>query len=243
MRISSWRLILLVATAVSLIGYPKPASATTFNVTVAPNGNLVFMPSSVTIHPGDQVKWTWDSGGLYSPMHSSTSGTPGSPNGLWDSGILGQGAVFTHTFNTTGTFHYYCRVHGQCCGMVGVVTVTNSSPTPTPPPMSGPPVVTTNPATFIASFSAALVGVLNPHGLTTTFHFQYGTTTSYGLTTAPQTQTGNTSQNVSANITSLTASTTYHFRIVASNADGTSMGGDRTFTTLTATGPPVVTTN
>jgi hypothetical protein len=79
--------------------------------------------------------------------------------------------------------------------------------------------------------------------LTTTFHFQYGRTTSYGLTTAPHTQTGNTFRNVSANISSLTASTTYHFRIVASNMAGTRMGGDRTFTTLTATGPPVVTTN
>ena len=60
MRIYSSRFILIMATAVSLMGYPKPAGATTFNVTVGPNGDLVFMPSSVTIHPGDQVKWTWE---------------------------------------------------------------------------------------------------------------------------------------------------------------------------------------
>ena len=96
---------------------------------------------------------------------------------------------------------------------------------------TGPPVITTNPATFVASFSATLNGSLNPHGLATTFHFQYGTTTAYGLTTAPQTQNGNTSRNVTANISSLTANTTYHFRIVASNADGTRTGADRTFTT------------
>jgi hypothetical protein len=108
---------------------------------------------------------------------------------------------------------------------------------------TGPPIVTTNPAASIASFSATLNGSLNPHGLSTTFHFEYGTTTSYGLTTAPQTRTGNTSQPVSANINSLAAHTTYHFRIVASNTAGTRFGGDRTFTTLTMTGPPVVTTN
>jgi len=106
----------------------------------------------------------------------------------------------------------------------------------------GPPVVTTKPATFIASFSAKLHGALNPHGLSTTFHFQYGATTKYGLTTAPQTQTGNTVRNVNANISSLTARTTYHFRIVASNADGTTYGSDETLTTLTRTGPPVVMT-
>jgi hypothetical protein len=96
---------------------------------------------------------------------------------------------------------------------------------------------------LIASFSATLNGSLDPHGLTTTVHFQYGTTTSYGLTTAPQSHTGNTYLNISANISSLSASTIYHFRIVASNSAGTSLGSDRTFTTLSATGPPVVTTN
>jgi hypothetical protein len=53
-------------------------------------------------------------------------------------------------------------------------------------------VLTTGPATNVASFSAILNGLLDPDGLTTTVHFQYGTTTSYGLTTAAQAQTGNT---------------------------------------------------
>jgi Fibronectin type III domain len=108
---------------------------------------------------------------------------------------------------------------------------------------TGPPVVTTRPATWIASFSATLNGSVNPHGLPTTVYFQYGTTVSYGLTTAPQSKTGNTYQNVTANISGLTASTTYHFRIVATNNAGTRYGSDRTFTTLSATGPPVVITN
>jgi hypothetical protein len=108
---------------------------------------------------------------------------------------------------------------------------------------TGPPVVTTSPATLIASFSATLNGSVNPHGLTTTVYFQYGTTTSYGLTTATQSKTGNTYQNVAANISGLTASTTYHFRVVASNSAGTTYGADKTFTTLSATGPPVVVTS
>src|SRR5712671_473970 len=143
MRIYSSRFMLIVATAVSLMGYPKPAGATTFNVTVGPNGDLVFMPSSVIIHPGDQVKWTWGSSG-----HSSTSGSPGMPNGIWDSGILNVGATFTRTFNSAGTFPYYCTPHGGCCGMVGTVIVANASPTPAPtatPSPSSTPIPTPTP--------------------------------------------------------------------------------------------------
>jgi len=134
-------------------------------------------------------------------------------------------------------YHFRVVAHNSGGTTVGGdKTFTTLSPT-------GSPVVTTDLATFIASFSARLNALLDPHGLTTSFYFQYGTTTSYGLTTAPQNQSGSTYRNVSATISSLTASTTYHFRVVASNSAGTSMGTDQTFTTLTATGPPVVTTN
>ena len=94
--IGSWRLVLLLATAVSLIGYPKPASAATVNVAVGWSWRPDrFLPSSVTIHPGDQVKWIW-----LTSDHSTTSGRPGMPNGIWNSGVLSQGATFTHTFNS-----------------------------------------------------------------------------------------------------------------------------------------------
>ena len=237
-KTSSRCLTVFVAIVAAVAFYPTVGSAATVTVTVG-NNCFCFTPASVTIHRGDTVQWTWSSSG-----HSSTSGSSCSPNGLWDSGLINQGSIFSHTFNTAGSFPYYCTAHCSF-GMVGMVTVVNPSPTPTPtpPPLTGPPIATTNPATFIASFSAMLDGSLNPHGLATTFHFQYGRTISYGLTTAPHIQTGNTTRNVTANISSLTASTIYHFRIVASNADGTRMGSDRAFTTLTATGAPVVTTN
>jgi plastocyanin len=228
----------VVAIAPLLTFCPTVTSAATVTVMVGPNC-FCFVPSSVTIHPGDTVQWSWSSSG-----HTSTSGTPGSPNGLWDSGFLNPGQTFSHTFNTAGSFPYYCTAHGQCCGMVGTVTVSNPTPTPTPPPTPTPtPVVTTSPATEVASFSATLNGSLNPHGSTTTVSFQYGPTTSYGFTTPVQTQTGNTVRNISANITGLIAGHIYHFRIVAHNGGGTSFGSDRTFTTLSATGAPVVTTS
>src|SRR5438552_18850761 len=129
MKTSSLRIAAVVVTIAPLLAFcASVASAATVTVMVG-NGGFFFSPSSVTIHLGDTVQWTWSSSG-----HSSTSGSPGSPNGLWDSGILNQGATFSHTFNSAGSFSYYCNPHGACCGMVGTVIVSNSTPTPTPTP-------------------------------------------------------------------------------------------------------------
>jgi plastocyanin len=127
MKTFSVPVILLTEIIALLLSCPK-ASAATVDVTVAPNGDHVFSPSSVTVHPGDTVRWTWASG----MFHSSTSGTPGAPNGIWDSGVLSTYASFSQTFNTSGNFPYYCVVHGGCCNMVGMVTVVSGSPTPRP---------------------------------------------------------------------------------------------------------------
>jgi plastocyanin len=125
--------MLSLVSIVSLLHFcPLMANAATITVTVG-NNCFCFSPSTVTIHPGDTVRWTWSSTG-----HSSTSGTPGAPGGLWDSGILNQGAVFSHTFNTAGSFPYYCMPHGACCNMVGTVMVVNASPIPTPAPSPTP---------------------------------------------------------------------------------------------------------
>jgi plastocyanin len=133
MKSSSLRIAALVATIAPLLVFcPTVTSAATVTVMVGPNC-FCFVPSSVTIHPGDTVQWTWSSS-----SHSSTSGSPGSPNGLWDSQLQNQPFTFSHTFNTAGSFPYYCTAHGQCCGMVGTVTVSNPTPTPTPTPTSAP---------------------------------------------------------------------------------------------------------
>ena len=105
---------------------PSLGHAATQTVMVGPGG-FFFFPSSVTIEQGDDVMWIWSASG-----HSSTSGTPGAPSGFWDSGVLNMGATFSHTFNSAGSFPYYCTPHGACCGMLGSVTVTAASPTPTP---------------------------------------------------------------------------------------------------------------
>ena len=66
---------------------PFALSATTANVSIV---NFAFSPPSVKINVNDSVNWTWAG----SP-HSTTSDM-----GLWESGVRGTGAIFTHTFTS-----------------------------------------------------------------------------------------------------------------------------------------------
>lgn len=92
------------------------------------------------------------------------------------------------------------------------------------------PVVSTSAATSITCTGATLNGSVNPNGLATNYYFEWGATIAYGNTTSSVAAgSGSTSINVTAPITGLTSGTTYHYRVVAVNADGTSSGSDMTF--------------
>ena len=100
--------------------------------------------------------------------------------------------------------------------------------------LSVAPAVTTSAATGVSATGATLNGSLTSLGSASsvTVSFQYGTTTSYGSTASvspARTATG----SFSAAISGLSASTTYHFRAVATG-DGTVNGADMSFTTPAA---------
>jgi phosphodiesterase/alkaline phosphatase D-like protein len=98
--------------------------------------------------------------------------------------------------------------------------------------------VTTGDATDVQPMTATLNGTVNPLGVEVTdCHFDYGTDTSYGQT-APCAETvgsGTSDVAVHADLTALDPNTTYHFRLVATNSNGTVQGADAAFTTF---GPP-----
>ena len=84
-----------------------------------------------------------------------------------------------------------------------------------------------------APSAAAVSGIVNPNHESTSYSFQYGTSTSYGFTTPGQgAGSGTSAVTASASLSGLTAQTTYHYRVAASNAWGTTYGPDRTFTTF-----------
>jgi len=113
---------------------PTPPPNNAHLVTVGANGMTQFVDQQTgshvtTIHVGDTVTWQWMGG-----PHSTTSGTCsgngggyyGMPDctadGNWDAGDHTAGYMYQHTFMKTGTFKYYCQVHGA--EMTASVVVT-----------------------------------------------------------------------------------------------------------------------
>ena len=130
-----------------------------------------------------------------------------------------------------------------------VLVLPLGSQAATPIPAPKPPYVYTGVSPQVSTSSATLKGIINPHGLETSYVFQYGTTTAYGAQTSPaSTGNGTTEGKVSQPITGLQPGTIYHFRLVATSAAGTTGGQDVAFKTkkipltfkLAATPEPVV---
>jgi hypothetical protein len=90
--------------------------------------------------------------------------------------------------------------------------------------------VTTGSATDISTSAATLNGEVNPNNGSTSYYFQYGPTTDYEFET-DEIFDLNIPESVSENIEKLDLDTTYNYRLVATNAGGTSEGANRTFTT------------
>ena len=94
------------------------------------------------------------------------------------------------------------------------------------------PAVATQAATGVTIQAATLHGTVNPRSLATSYVFQYGPTAAYGAQTAPASlAAGAAAVRVTGAAAALVPATTYHFRLVATNATGTSVTADRTFRT------------
>ncbi|HRR10580.1 MAG TPA: M6 family metalloprotease domain-containing protein [Tenuifilum sp.] len=95
------------------------------------------------------------------------------------------------------------------------------------------PTATTVAASSITTSSATLNGTVNANNATTTVTFEWGTTTSLGnsINATPNSVTGTSNTNVTANLTGLSANTKYYYRVKAVSANGTTYGSTMNFTT------------
>lgn len=100
------------------------------------------------------------------------------------------------------------------------------------------PDVSTGAASEVTPSSATVAGTVNPDKTKAEYFIEWGESQSYGHSTPVESGEGEAPVPVSAELTGLEANTTYHYRVVASNENGTSRGSDETFTTSPL--PPVL---
>jgi plastocyanin len=127
-RIAMWAISLALAAGAAPAASPHPPAPTPAAPTAAPLSapipdaqraqvairNFAFQPAELEVEVGTTVEWVNED-----PVpHTVTSGTPGSPTGVFDSGALNQGDSFSFTFRQPGTYEYFCRLHPSMRGRI-----------------------------------------------------------------------------------------------------------------------------
>jgi plastocyanin len=121
----TWRLALALGLILAA-GAFAPVLGANGDVSIVGNS---FTPTSLTIAAGDTVTWTITEAS--GELHSVTSGSPGTDQGtVFDSGInlKDQGQSFQFTFDTAGTYRFFCQVHPTL--MTGEIVVTEAGASP-----------------------------------------------------------------------------------------------------------------
>lgn len=146
------------------------SSARMVSVGVANGNALAFFPSVTNIATGDQVVWTWNN---TLNLHSTTD------TGVWDSGLQANPFSFTNTFNSAGTYPYFCSRHVSF-GMTGSIIVSAAN---LPPSVS-----ITNPAAgtvLAAPANVTLQASATDDGSVTNVQFLVGSTVLTNQATPP----------------------------------------------------------
>ncbi|HSD85194.1 MAG TPA: plastocyanin/azurin family copper-binding protein, partial [Anaerolineae bacterium] len=144
--------------------------------------NFAFQPRVITISVGSTVRWI----NADQAAHTSTSVVSSTES--WDSGNLASGQVFTHTFNTPGTFDYLCTLHLSMQGAV-VVLAAESQQAPLSLNIAGPnsgavdaahtftatvsPITTTQPITYFWQATGQTPVTHTSQGLSDTLAFTW----------------------------------------------------------------------
>jgi len=131
-----------------------------------------------------------------------------------------------------GTTYHYALVASN---PAGTSTTSNEDDTFTTAPRT-PPLVSTGAASGVTQTRATVSGTVDPRGLQTSYEFELGTVIEgqlvyNGARVFGSAGTGTGAETIKLNLDNLAPGVTYHYRIAATNADGTEYGADQSFTT------------
>ena len=198
---------------------------------------------------GNLVELTTIQSRVYLGSLQVTSVTPSSGSSLGGTAVTIKGAGFlpgatvtignvASSVNVVSETEITAQTTATAAGSYEVV-VTDTNGTSTGGPsytyyVKQPPTVVTGSPSGVHPNSATLNATVNPNGTeVSSCQLEYGITPAYGSSApcTPAPESGSSPVAVSLPLTGLAANTTYHFRVVATNAGGTSVGSDQAFTT------------
>jgi streptogramin lyase len=186
---------------------------------ITPEGEVTEFTDDLTVNSGPRGIAAGPDGNLWF-TESTTPGRIGriTTDGKiteYSDGLVGILSPFSIAAGPDGNMWF---TGSDIPGLVGRITL---------PPL----VLAVGPAN-VTTTTALLRGKVRANSQATDYHFEYGTTSSYGGST-PERYAGSDHEltAVSAPIDGLEPGTQYHFRLVAENDAGETKGPDRTFST------------
>ena len=117
--------VVTLATSLIVALCMEPAFAEEISAeVVTTTGPIFYDPDPINAAVGDTVTWT----NVDSQPHTVTSGSNGTPDGIFDSSpnftpLIITGGTFSHTFAEAGNYPYYCALHPNMVGTVIVIAV------------------------------------------------------------------------------------------------------------------------
>lgn len=112
------------------VSTPPPGVGSAAVASVTMSDALRFEPADFTIRKDTTVTWHNATSIVHTvtddPSLASNKADAALPPGAqaWDSGDIAPGGSFSHTFDTPGTYKYFCKPH-ELAGMLGTITVTS----------------------------------------------------------------------------------------------------------------------
>ena len=107
--------LLIIMVLISGCYGPKTAAPSTATQPTAANSveikGFAFNPGAITVAKGTTVTWTNEDS---APHTVTTTNAPVD----FDSGRMSKGDTFSQTFDTAGTYEYYCSIHPNMKGKV-----------------------------------------------------------------------------------------------------------------------------
>jgi hypothetical protein len=200
--------------------------------TVAAVANLSTDPASGVDNLGADLNGSYDADKYdvhyyfeYGPTTAYGTTVPVPPGNLVPGGSGHTTVPSVHISNLQQGATYHYRI------IAGNTTGTSIGPDVTLQTADGPEIGNLSTANVTAT-SATLKGEINPEGGATSYHFDWGRTTAYGISIpVPDADIGSglVPVPVSAQLAELESGVTYHFRLVAENQFGKDTSPDQSF--------------